>query len=417
MTGFRRELVTSANSLFACCAVALLCVALWAPHAQAYPAYDDGAGNGCVQCHPGFQGGGPGLHSNHRNQFGLTSVPDGCNACHPSGPGSTPVLTYSSGPGGGLGCVGCHGRDYGETSPNSGNPKATGYGLRQHHVNNSVPGCPGCHVAGSLGHPNPLPAILPESVAPPYYGVVTSALTNPCDSAEEDLPFDGDSVGLDNDGNGLIDYPADPACAPPTTTTTTLPPDFLSLGKKVLVKGNLPSQKRIIVALAKEKGTDIGDPDQKGLDPIDDPVVNGASLNITVNGNGGTDSSQTFDLPAGSFGGSSVPGWKTLAVGFKYLDPKNLNGPAKIVLIKRTPGDVFLMKAVIKGLDPTGGLLDVTVEPPNGGTPDATMALQITGGHQYCASWGGAAGGDFKKNDLKVFKVINGTGEVPCPVP
>ena len=37
------------------CAVALLCVTLWAPNAYAYPSYDDGTGVGCVQCHNGYR--------------------------------------------------------------------------------------------------------------------------------------------------------------------------------------------------------------------------------------------------------------------------------------------------------------------------------------------------------------------------
>jgi len=38
---------------------------------------------------------------------------------------------------------------------------------------------------------------------------------------DRDLAFDVDMLGLDNDGNGFRDYPADPNCGPPTTTTTT----------------------------------------------------------------------------------------------------------------------------------------------------------------------------------------------------
>ena len=114
-----------------------------------------------------------------------------CNLCHPSGGGSTPVLTYWSGPGGGFGCAGCHGQNYGETSPNSGQPKATAYGLRQFHVNQGVTACgtPGCHQPGALGAPNPFPPLFPENVPPPYYGPAFSNLTDPCSSSQEDLPL------------------------------------------------------------------------------------------------------------------------------------------------------------------------------------------------------------------------------------
>jgi hypothetical protein len=200
-----------------CCVIALLSVVVWTPKAQGWQYYDDGAGNGCVQCHTLFNGPSSLLHALHQSNFGISE----CNVCHPFGPGSTPVETYVSGPGGDLGCAGCHGRDYGEISPNSGQPKATGYGLRQHHVNNSVPGCPGCHTAGALGHPNPLPPIVGENVAPPYYGLSTNNLTDPCSSVQEDSSFDVDTDGLDNDGDGSPDFPNDPDCPTPTTTTTT----------------------------------------------------------------------------------------------------------------------------------------------------------------------------------------------------
>lgn len=209
-------------------AVALLCVTLWVTNAYAYPAYDDDPGpahgQGCVQCHTGFDGAGP-LHQRHRIDFGVTT----CNLCHPSGGASKPVLTYSSGSGGGLGCAGCHGQDYSETSPNSGLPKATAYGLRQFHVNQGVTSCGtgSCHAPGSLGHPNPFPPLFGEDEAPPYYNPTFSNLTDPCSSVEEDLPFDGDSVGLDNDGDGSADG-ADSDCAvlgtaTPTPTPTSTP--------------------------------------------------------------------------------------------------------------------------------------------------------------------------------------------------
>src|SRR5262249_1881392 len=47
-----------------------------------------------------------------------------------------------------------------------------------------------------------------------------SRLRNPCSSADEDMPFDADPIGLDNDGDGLVDA-ADPDCAARVRTTTT----------------------------------------------------------------------------------------------------------------------------------------------------------------------------------------------------
>lgn len=202
-------------------ALAIIGVALWAAAAHAYPNYDDGAGNGCVQCHTGFQGGNGPLHSRHRIEFGVAT----CNLCHPSGGGSTPVNTYWSGPGGGYGCAGCHGQDYGETSPNSGQPKATAYGLRLYHVAQGVTACGtlSCHAPGANGSPNPFPTPYEENVAPPYYNPLYSNLTDPCSSAQEDITADPDVLGLDNDGNGFRDYPADPNCAAPAETETPTP--------------------------------------------------------------------------------------------------------------------------------------------------------------------------------------------------
>lgn len=196
-------------------------VASAAPSAHAYPYYDNGAGVGCVSCHNQFQSGTGVLHTQHRTRFAVTT----CNVCHPSGGGSTPVRTYWSGTGGGFGCAGCHGQDYGETSPNSGQAKATAYGLRQFHVDQGVSSCgpSGCHQPGTLGHPNPFPTRYGENVAPPYYNPLFSNLTDPCSSSQEDLPFDADSVGLDNDGDGFADYPADSDCPAPADTFTPTP--------------------------------------------------------------------------------------------------------------------------------------------------------------------------------------------------
>jgi len=250
-------------------------VCLWlaqAPSAEAYPYYLQG-GVGCGQagCHTEFLGGNGVLHSQHRNILGITT----CNACHPSGGGTTPVETFRSGAGGGFGCAGCHGRDYGENSVTDGQPKATGYGLREAHANAGVNICSGCHAPGLFGFPNPFPPILPESAHPIYYDLGISILADPCSSIQEDLPFDPDSLGLDNDGDGLRDYPADPDCPMPTTTTTTttLPAGCavapvggcVAPGKALLsVNEKAAGKEKIKVSLAKLQSAltpgDFGDP-------------------------------------------------------------------------------------------------------------------------------------------------------------
>src|SRR5712671_1390049 len=91
---------------------------------EAYPMYDDGAGNGCVSCHPRFfdDPNSPtpfgSLHVAHLTKFGILSGTGTgqCGLCHmnPAG-GDTPVYTYTSALG--FGCAGCHGMNYGETVP------------------------------------------------------------------------------------------------------------------------------------------------------------------------------------------------------------------------------------------------------------------------------------------------------------
>jgi parallel beta-helix repeat protein len=208
-------------------AVALLTLAA---RVEGYPSYDDGQGNGCVSCHPAYfdDPSNPtpfgSLHVGHLTKFAITS----CGLCHqnPAG-GDVPVLTYWSADG--YGCAGCHGNDYGQTSPASlphgGQPKATAYGLRRKHalvfaVLNQPDVCSSCHFPGSAetGDPDPAPAIFPETVRPPYYGRPTNNLTDPCDSTQES--FEGVPPGLDNDGNGFADMD-DSACQAFVSSTTT----------------------------------------------------------------------------------------------------------------------------------------------------------------------------------------------------
>src|SRR5262249_6595016 len=123
--------------------LAALTLVACAARVHAYPQYDDGAGNGCVSCHPAYfdDPSNPtpfaSLHQRHLRKFGIATT----NACglghqNPAG-GDIPVLTYWSAEG--FGCAGCHGHDYGETIPSGlglsheGDPKATAYGLRRAH--------------------------------------------------------------------------------------------------------------------------------------------------------------------------------------------------------------------------------------------------------------------------------------------
>lgn len=357
MSRFRRRLGKSVTTLAlpVGCAVALVSVMLWTPNAYAYPSYDDGAGNGCVECHTGFQGGNSGaLHFQHRYQFDVQS----CNLCHPNGAGSTPVLTYWSGSGGGFGCAGCHGQDYGETSPNSGQPKATAYGLRQFHIDNGVPECAGCHVAGSLGHPNPLPTLFPESEPPPYYGPAFSNLEDPCASYQEDLTFDGDSVGLDNDGDGDADFPADSDCAPPetptftpTATPTPTPAPFDCASGPV--GGCIAPGKAVLVVKEKKEGKEKLRVVLKKLQPavtqsdFGNPVFGATAYKVCIYDASNQLSGEYAPAPAGALCGD-LSCWSALSdKGYKYRDKAAATDG--ILKMKLRGGDPGKGKIVIVG--------------------------------------------------------------------
>jgi hypothetical protein len=340
-------------------ALVLLCVTLWAPSVHAYPSYDDGAGNGCVSCHPGFENGNGPLHFQHRSKFGISATK--CNVCHPSGGGSTPVLTYWSGPGGGYGCAGCHGQDYGETSPNSGQPKATAYGLRLFHISKGVTTCDTmhCHQPGALGHPDPFPPVFGEHVAPPYYDPLFSNLTDPCSSSQEDLLFDGDSVGLDNDGNGFADWPADSDCPEPATPTPT-PTVGVACGTapavgciapgkgKLLVNEKKPGKEKLKVSLTKLQEmvaqSQFGDPTS----------VNGTAYAVCIYDAANQLQASYSVAQAGATCGDS-PCWKAVSdKGYKYRDKST--AADGILTMKLIGGDAGKGKVKVVGKNTTGNL-------------------------------------------------------------
>jgi hypothetical protein len=332
-------------------ALALLCATLWVPDAQGYPQYDSdtgpGIGTGCVNCHGGFTGGpGNALHNNHLNGLMITS----CNLCHPAGGGTRPVSTNDSGyddtvPNGGYGCAGCHGGDYGETNF-GGEPKASGYGLRQHHANNGVTLCAGCHATTT---------ILPESSPPPYYTMMVSRLTNPCDSTQEDMPFDVDSIGLDNDGDGLVDA-LDPDCAAVTTTTTTTSTTTTipvvtcagspsgacinSLKGQLLVNEKSPGNEKLKVKLTKLASVTT-------QSNFGDPVGGSTSWAVCIYDQAGTlqgemQVDRAQDLCCGK------PCWKALYTkGYKFGD--KLGSADGITLLQGSGGEAEKGKAQAKG--------------------------------------------------------------------
>jgi hypothetical protein len=193
-------------------ALVMIVTGLSVPSAGAYPKYRQNANGGyCVECHGHFvddsspQGTvfpGQGKMGMHMNTMGTD-----CFLCHDV-LGEVPDLDFSAGTANnpGLGCNGCHGRDYG------GAIGVSAVGLRAHHVANNVSLCLDC------GHGSDPPP-LPENVLPPYYGTPDTLVTDPCNPLlpselyGENFSLDTDNhQGQDNDGDNLYDE-NDPDCA------------------------------------------------------------------------------------------------------------------------------------------------------------------------------------------------------------
>ncbi|MHC5007821.1 MAG: GC-type dockerin domain-anchored protein [Planctomycetota bacterium] len=198
-------------------AVAVVLIGINVQTGLAYPRYTDG----CQLCHGDFDDAtspkGTMFPSNSKHEMhrGNQNMNTDCGLCHIQ-QGDSPLMNESAGTANnpGVGCVGCHGRDYGGDVGNSG------VGLRLHHFVNDVTECVGCHGFG----PDPLP----ENILPTYYGTVD---TNADDSCNEGPGFlenwsVGDTDGLDNDGDNLYDG-NDPDCAgaPPCPCDCNSPPD------------------------------------------------------------------------------------------------------------------------------------------------------------------------------------------------
>lgn len=160
--------------------------------------------------------------------------------------------------------------------------------------------------------------------------------------------------------------------------------------KKLLVK-NPPAgaTKRKIVYKVKENASTNT--------VVGDPVTDGATLRIVLSPGG----DQCFTMPSS--------GWSTISsLGFKYKDPTLANGAVKVASIKKTPSDVFLIKAVIQG----NGSEAITVEP---GNPTDSYATNFTlgAGDSYCSGSGSATP---QPNDDKTFKIVNDSAPVACGV-
>ncbi len=162
----------------------------------------------------------------------------------------------------------------------------------------------------------------------------------------------------------------------------------------IIQDGGTPARRRITVK-AKETASDDT--------LVGDPTTGGAT--VTITGNGGMPSSQTFTLPAGLSATKLKPFWTGDAVkGFKYRDSKGENGPVKSAQV-RLKGGTFQIKIVIDG---KGGTVDVV--PPNPGSAGCAF-LAIAGGDGYGVQF---ATGQVINKGASLFKVTKPTAEGSC---
>ena len=162
---------------------------------SAVPRYNDY----CIECHGSFTDGtspkGTLFPQNSKHHMHRSSqyMNTDCNLCHSTGDMNNPFIGVSNGTANnpGLGCTGCHGRDYG------GAIGSSGVGLRALHALNGITTCGFCHMED--------PPPLPESVLPVYYGTPDTDAGEPCNEGGLENWSIGDLVGLDNDGDGFYD--------------------------------------------------------------------------------------------------------------------------------------------------------------------------------------------------------------------
>jgi hypothetical protein len=163
--------------------------------ASAFERYNDG----CHTCHGWFLDGtspaGTVFPADSKHAMHANIMATQCALCHRTGDNWNPYTGWSDGTAHNppAGCTGCHGRDYG---PDIGN---SGVGLRAHHALAGVSVCAMCHTED--------PTPLPETVAPSYYGTPDTVADDSCNKPPAYLEnwSIGDTLGLDNDGDGIYD--------------------------------------------------------------------------------------------------------------------------------------------------------------------------------------------------------------------
>jgi hypothetical protein len=190
---------------------------------------------------------------------------------------------------------------------------------------------------------------------------------------------------------------------------SALAADQTVLGYKMRVSDPLPGvnpSKRTVLAMAKERPTDET--------IVGDPVADGATLEVIVNG--ATSTSQSIALPGGAPPISTGPGWVSKVVPgtyaiYKYVDKNGEASPVVYLLLKWKVGYYFQLKVK---LDAQGNNPPIDVVPGNP-TSDLGIRLTLGTGDTYCVLFGGTAGGTVVDGGPQVVKAAKPTAE-GCPV-
>jgi hypothetical protein len=154
--------------------------------------------------------------------------------------------------------------------------------------------------------------------------------------------------------------------------------DQAILGARLRVRDPDPADvtARRVTAIAREpasSATVVGDPTRAGS-------VGGAFLELFAGG--AHPSAQTFALPQGT-SRSGGAFWEPLGKrGYRYRDRDGEQGPVSDLLIARSAGGRFRIKATAAG---TSGSLAIV--PPAPGT-DGHLTLTVAGGERYCVQYG-----------------------------
>ncbi len=160
-------------------------------------------------------------------------------------------------------------------------------------------------------------------------------------------------------------------------------------------RANSPAKRRVKVTAASAAGA---------LALSGDPSATGATLEVATDGANPT--SQTFTIPAG-LAPNGGPGWKQLGSrGYQYKDSKNANGPVRRISITQSGSGRTKIRANIRG----AGL---NIVPPDPGT-EGHLRLLIPGGSNYCANFGGSAGGLVSNRGSRSFKIKRPTMPSTC---